>query len=84
MKVLVICQYYYPEPVKLADICEELVKAGNDVTVITGIPNYPMGEIYTEYKQKKKKYEEINGVKIHRCYTIPRKKRNNNENIKLL
>lgn len=73
MRILVICQYYYPEPLKIADLCEELVKKGNDVTVITGIPNYPMGEIYEEYKQNKRKYEEINGVKVYRCFTIPRK-----------
>ena len=25
MKILVICQYYYPEPFRISDICEELV-----------------------------------------------------------
>lgn len=74
MKILVICQYYYPEPFRIADICEELVKKGDEVTVITGIPNYPMGEIYEGYKGKEKLDEVINGVKVHRCYTIPRKK----------
>lgn len=71
MKVLVVCQYYYPEPVRITDICEELVRMGNDVTVLTDIPNYPMGEIYDGYKNIKD--ETINGVKVHRCYTIPRK-----------
>lgn len=72
-KVLVVCQYYYPEPVRINDICEELVKKGYEVDVITDIPNYPMGEIYDEYKSKEKKDEIINGVNVHRCYTIPRK-----------
>ncbi len=74
MKVLVVCQYYYPEPVRITDICEELVRCGHDVTVLTDIPNYPMGDIYKGYGLNKKRYEEINGVKIHRCITIPRKK----------
>ncbi len=74
MKLLVVCQYYYPEPVRITDICEELVKCGHDVTVLTDIPNYPMGDIYKGYGLRKKRYEEINGVKIHRCFTIPRKK----------
>lgn len=73
MKILVVCQYYYPEPVRITDICEELVKRGNDVTVITGIPNYPMGDIYEGYRKKKNRDEIINGVKVHRCFTIPRK-----------
>lgn len=74
MKILVICQYYYPEPFRITDICEELVKKGNEVTVVTGIPNYPMGKVYDGYKNKEKRNENINGVEIHRCYTIPRKK----------
>ena len=74
MKILVVCQYYYPEPVRIGDICEELVKKGNEVTVITGIPNYPMGEIYNGYGFKKKRLENINGVSVRRCFTIPRKK----------
>ena len=51
MKILVICQYYFPEPFRVADICEELVCRGNAVTVVTGVPNYPMGEIYPGYQK---------------------------------
>ncbi len=74
MKILVVCQYYYPEPVRITDICEELVKRGHNVTVLTGVPNYPMGDIYKGYEKKKKRKETINGVEIIRCTTIPRKK----------
>ncbi len=74
MKVLVVCQHYYPEPFRLTDICEELVRRGNEVTVVTGTPNYPMGKIYEGYKGKEKKDEVINGVKVHRCFEIGRRK----------
>ena len=74
MKILVVCQYYYPEPFRITDICEELVKKGHEVTVLTGIPNYPEGEIYQGYGYSKKKEEIKNGVNIKRCFTIPRKK----------
>ena len=74
LKILVVCQYYYPEPVRITDICEELVKRGHDVTVLTDVPNYPMGDIYAGYEKKKNREESINGVKIHRVTTIPRKK----------
>lgn len=73
MNILVICQYYYPEPFRHPDICEELVKRGHDVTVVTGLPNYPMGEIYDGYRKNEKKDEILNGVKVHRCFTIGRK-----------
>ena len=74
MKILVVCQYYYPEPFRITDICEELVKRGHEVTVLTGIPNYPEGKIYQGYGYMKKKEEIKNGVNIKRCFTIPRKK----------
>lgn len=74
MKILVICQYYFPEPFRIADICEELVRRGHDVTVVTGIPNYPMGEVYLEYRHGQRKQEVVNGVNIIRCPIHPRKK----------
>ena len=73
MKILTVCQYYYPEPFRISDICEELVKRGNDVTVLTGVPNYPMGEIYDGYQNGQHRDEKINGVSVHRCFTIGRK-----------
>ncbi|MEE1504432.1 MAG: glycosyltransferase family 4 protein [Acutalibacteraceae bacterium] len=73
MKILVICQYYSPEPFRIADICEALVKEGNEVDVVTSFPNYPMGEIYEGYKNGEHKDEKINGVYVHRVFTIGRK-----------
>lgn len=74
MKILVICQYYYPEPFRINDICEEFVNRGHEVTVVTGEPNYPEGEIYKGYENHQHSDEIINGVTIHRCPIIPRKK----------
>ena len=75
MKILVVCQHYYPEPFRLPDICEELVSRGHEVTVITGEPNYPEGEFYPGYENHKRAGEEetIRGVRVHRCHTVPRK-----------
>lgn len=73
MKILVVCQYYYPEPFRISDICEALAARGHSVTVVTGLPNYPEGKIYPGYEQKGGTDEERNGVKIHRCPLIPRK-----------
>ena len=73
MKILVVCQHYYPEPFRLPDICETLVRRGHSVTVVTGTPNYPEGEIYAGYENGKRSDEIINGVRVHRCPLIPRK-----------
>ncbi len=73
MNVLVICQHYCPEPFRLSDICEALVRRENKVTVVTGTPNYPMGEIYPGYENGQHRDEEIGGVTVHRCPIHPRK-----------
>ena len=57
MKILVICQHYWPEPYPLPDICEELVRRGHQVDLITDIPNYPMGITYPEYRNGKQRRE---------------------------
>ena len=71
MRILLVSQYYYPERFSVTDIAETLVKLGNDVTVLTGKPNYGFQKILDGYKDKN--YEEINGVKIHRVNVKPRK-----------
>jgi len=73
MKILVVYQHYYPEPFRLPDICETLVQRGHSVTVVTGTPNYPEGEIYAGYENGKRADEIIRGVRVHRCPLIPRK-----------
>lgn len=71
-KILVICQYYKPEPFRISDICEEMVRRGHEVHVVTGYPNYPEGILYNGYGRGKHIDEVIEGVHVHRCYTVPR------------
>lgn len=71
MKILLVSQYYYPERFSVTDIAETLVKQGHDVSVLTGRPNYGFQHILKEYKNVK--YEEVNGVKVHRVKVAPRK-----------
>lgn len=73
MKILVVCQHYWPEPYPLEDVCEELVRRGHTVHVVTDIPNYPMGYIYPEYKKGMHREETHNGVRITRTFTIGRR-----------
>ena len=55
--ILIVCQYFYPEQFRINDICSEWVKRGYDVTVLTGIPNYPQGRFYEGYGLFKKRKE---------------------------
>lgn len=72
MKILVICQYYYPENFQITPICEQLVQDGHEVTVLTGLPNYPTGIVPEEYKRGRRD-EYIRGVHVIRCFEIGRK-----------
>lgn len=72
MKILLVCQHFYPEEFRINDLSFELVKRGNDVTVLTGLPNYPLGKVLKEYKFFKKRKENINGVKVIRCSLLGR------------
>lgn len=74
MKILLICQYFYPEQFRVNDICFELAKEGHEVTVLTGLPNYPSGIVAKKYRYFKNRKEEINGVKIIRSWLFERGK----------
>lgn len=73
MKILVVCQYYYPEPFRIPDICRAMAEQGHSVTVVTGTPNYPEGVIYPGYENGARADEVLDGVRVHRCPIIPRK-----------
>lgn len=73
MRILIVCQNYYPEQFKINDISEQLVKHGHYVTVLTGLPNYPTGKIPREYRWGKRRKEIINGVNVIRSHEIGRK-----------
>ncbi|MCR5673150.1 MAG: glycosyltransferase family 4 protein [Lachnospiraceae bacterium] len=72
MKILTVCQYYHPEPFRIHEVCEELVRRGHDVTVLTGLPNYPMGVIPEEYKGGQHRDETVGGVHVIRVKEHPR------------
>jgi len=74
MKILIVTQYFYPENFKSNDMAFELQKKGHDVTVLTGIPNYPEGNIYDGYGFFKNRKQIIDGVEIIRTLLLPRGK----------
>ena len=76
MRVLILTQNYIPEPdPKMHILAKGLVDHGHEVTVITGFPNYPHGQIYPGYQQKLWQREEIDGVKIVRIPLYPDRSR---------
>ncbi len=74
MKILIITQYYYPENFKSNDLSFELQKRGHEVTVLTGLPNYPEGTVYKGYGIFKNRMQTVKGVKVIRSLLLPRGK----------
>lgn len=72
MKILIITQYFWPETCPLNDLALGLKNKGHEVTVFTGMPNYPDGKFYSGYSFLCPRVENFNGVKIMRVPLIPR------------
>lgn len=51
MRILVVTQYFWPENFRINDLVKEWLQRGYQVTVLTGIPNYPLGKVFDEYRQ---------------------------------
>lgn len=66
MKILVVSQYFWPENFRINDLVQELVRRGNSVTVLTGIPNYPNGQVFAEYKRDPSAFSNYCGADIIR------------------
>ena len=67
-----ISQYFWPENFRINDLVSEWGMRGHEVTVLTGIPNYPMGEVFDAYKKHTKEFMAFEGAKIIRAPVIAR------------
>jgi glycosyltransferase involved in cell wall biosynthesis len=75
MKILLVSQYFYPEPFIINDLVKTLVEHGHEVVVYTGKPNYPEGEIYEGFEANGFVEDKFNGnVKVYRVPLRPRHK----------
>lgn len=72
MKLLIVSQHFYPENFRINDIAFSLAERGHDITVLTGLPNYPKGKVFDEYRHGKNRHQTVRGVKIERCSLVGR------------
>jgi colanic acid biosynthesis glycosyl transferase WcaI len=65
--VLILTQYYTPEPVpRPAELARGLADRGIRVSVLTGFPNYPSGDLYEGYRQQLVQREVVDGIPVTR------------------
>jgi len=76
LKFIIHTQYYPPEkgaaPTRLSELADNLVKAGYEVTILTAMPNYPIGKIYPGYRGLFKR-ENMGKITIIRTWIYPTK-----------
>lgn len=71
MKILIVSQYFPPEPFRVGDLALALQERGFEVTVLTGFPNYPQGKIYEGYRIQLFQRENYHGVSVIRVPLYP-------------
>jgi glycosyltransferase involved in cell wall biosynthesis len=74
MRLLVVSQYFWPENFRINDLVADLVARGHEVTVLTGIPNYPEGLTFPDFKRAPARFAEYAGASIVRVPILPRGK----------
>ncbi|HEY8123493.1 MAG TPA: glycosyltransferase family 4 protein [Myxococcota bacterium] len=72
MKILFLTHYYPPEVNAPANRVHEHARAwvrdGHDVTVITGVPNHPRGQLFPGYANRWLQEERRDGVRVLRTW----------------
>ena len=73
LKIVFFADHFFPEisapAAHIFDRCKIWVKQGHEVTVVTNVPNYPLGKPYKGYKNRLRSWEDIEGIKVLRVAT---------------
>ena len=72
MKILVVSQYFWPEEFRINDLVAGLTERGHQVTVVTGLPNYPGGRLFAGYSVFGPLRQRYGGAEVVRIPLIPR------------
>lgn len=72
MRVLIVSQYYAPEPIpKPSDLAVALRARGHEVSVLTGLPQYGSGRLYPGYRLRPWMREQRDGIDVLRVFILP-------------
>lgn len=72
MRILMLTQYFHPEPMfKGLPLAKAFRDRGHEVEVLTGFPNYPGGKLYDGYRLRGWQRETIDGLSVIRLPLYP-------------
>jgi len=66
LKILIVSHYFWPEQFRINDLALELKARSHEVSVLTGMPNYPGGKLFDGYSWWKKRRDNMDGVPVYR------------------
>jgi glycosyltransferase involved in cell wall biosynthesis len=72
MRILVVSQYFWPENFRVNDLVAEWTRRGHAVTVLTGLPNYPDGKVFADFRADATAFAEFAGAPVIRVPMLPR------------
>jgi colanic acid biosynthesis glycosyl transferase WcaI len=72
VNILIVSQYFWPENFRINDLTQELIRRGHHVSVMTGVPNYPDGAVFEEFRRDRKAFDEYAGAKVIRVPMLAR------------
>ena len=74
MRILFISHYFPPEvnapASRTHEHCQQWVEEGHDVTVITGVPNHPTGQLFGGYRNRFIQEESVDGIRVIRTWML--------------
>lgn len=72
MRILVVTHYFPPEigapQARLSELASAWVEAGEEVTVLTGMPNHPTGIVPPAYRGRLRADERVDGYRVVRTW----------------
>jgi len=72
VRILVLTQYFWPESFRINDVAEGLASRGHQVTVYTGLPNYPTGRFFDGYGFLGPFNQKFRQTEVRRVPLLPR------------
>ena len=72
MRILIVTHYFPPEigapQARLSELARAWADAGDEVTVLTGMPNHPTGVVPSAYRHRLRVLERVDGYDIVRTW----------------
>jgi glycosyltransferase involved in cell wall biosynthesis len=75
MRILYLTQYFPPEmgapQARIPELMGQMMRLGHEVTILTAMPNYPLGRVFDGYRGRLLKHESYQGMRVVRTLIDP-------------